>query len=136
MDDFVVTKLAVDISVNVPREDWIDYLTKYSDIFSGDYIGYWGYGHRLRNGDQKIGWIVLESDAQQVMESRGREAENCFRDKLPMPEGCHLLDETAAIRAYIEGVKKWGVDWFEEKGDAGTYDIAIQLALLGEIRYG
>lgn len=34
-----------------------------------------------------------------------------------------------------EGVKRRGVHWYEE-GDGNDYDIALQMALLGEVRYG
>ena len=65
-----------------------------------------------------------------------KKAERAFKSGKPLPENYYRLDEAAAVRAYVEGCKRWGADWFESKGDATTYDVVIQLALLGEIRYG
>jgi hypothetical protein len=39
------------------------------------------------------------------------------------------------IKAWIEGAKKWGIDWFHD-GDASRWDYAIQMALFGEQVYG
>lgn len=58
-----------------------------------------------------------------------------FESNDKLPEGWYYLDEGMAIRAYIEGCKRWGAAWFED-GDGTSYDVVIQLALLGEIRYG
>lgn len=138
-EEFVVEKVTMEVEIKVPKEDWIDFLIKYSDIFGHDYIGYWGYGYPLKVRDERIGWIVVEYNDDEDSgdcEKRGEGAVRCFRDRLPLPERCHLLDKAAAIKAYVEGCKKWGPNWFEEKGDANTYDVVLQLALLGEIRYG
>jgi hypothetical protein len=35
----------------------------------------------------------------------------------------------------VEGVKRWGESWYVD-GDGPRYDVAVQLALLGEERYG
>ena len=134
-------KATAEVEVNVPREDWIDYLTKEVDIFMRGYCGYWLRGVKR---DEKLGWLVWEDDEihSQGEEPKLKAALAAWKAGKPLPQGepgCqrwYRLDEAAAVKAYVEGVKLWGVNWFEEKGDACTYDVAIQMALLGEIRYG
>ena len=53
----------------------------------------------------------------------------------PLPKGWFRLDREAALRAWEEGIKRWGVGWYEHT-DSNREDVVIQLALLGEIRYG
>ena len=45
------------------------------------------------------------------------------------------LDRAAALRAWEEGAKRWGVAWYEDV-DANREDVVVQLALLGETKYG
>ncbi len=129
------TKMKISLEVDVPEEDWIDFLTKHNDIFSRNYSGYWlrGVEH-----DPYLGWLCWEDDEQH---RRGDEpyresAIACWKDGAMLPEGWYRLNKEMAMKAYSVGVVKWGEDWFEDKGDAGTYDVVIQLALLGEVRYG
>jgi len=56
---------------------------------------------------------------------------------IEFPNGWYRLDEAAAVRAYLAGVRRWGEKWDEHQYcDGRWYDIAVQLALLGEVRYG
>lgn len=122
--------------IEVPQEDWIDYLTKYPDIFSGDYCGYWMRGVER---DDKLGWLCWEHGddwADYDQEPSRDAAVLAWKSGTPPPLGWHYLNEDAAVKAYVAGCQRWGIDWFDEKGDVGTYDVAIQLALLGEVRYG
>lgn len=65
-----------------------------------------------------------------------REAKRCYGGAHDgnLPKGWYLLDRNTAIRAWCEGVKRWGMDWYEEV-DAEREDVVVQLALLGEVRY-
>lgn len=133
------TKKVIKVEVEVPQEDWIDYVTKEVDIFMTGYIGYWGRGYPVEVRGEQVCWIVVEfedHETRKQLDKMGEEAVRCFRDGLPMPERCHVLDEKMAIKAFEEGCKKWGADWFEDKGDANTYDWVLQQAMLGEQRYG
>lgn len=146
----------VTYGVMVPRKSWVEYLTLHSDIFSSDYIGYWAYGERpvIPDGDlDRTRWLVFENEGVPSMATRSG-AQACLARydaakaaalaarepvKSPdefLPNGVFLLDAEAAIRAYTLGCAKWGADWFDRKGDALTYDVVIQLALLLEVRYG
>ncbi len=52
-----------------------------------------------------------------------------------LPERWFRINRFVALRAWEEGVKKWGVDW-QDHTDSTREDIVLQLALLGELRYG
>jgi hypothetical protein len=121
--------LTVDVN-----DDWIEYTMRYSDIFSSSCAGYWLRGVAL--GPQ--GWLVWEDDdkCQSGQEPNREIAMKAWElDANPLPEHWFRLDRAAAIRAWEEGVKRWGVDWYEE-ADAQREDVVLQLALLGEVRYG
>lgn len=128
-------------TMRVPGE-WIDFLTKYSDIFRTDHSGYWMYGVSIDNGDgctPEGGWLAYEhgDDARPTEEEEGM-VENAHQDGEPLPERWFLIDKAFAIKAYVEGAKKWGLDWYDERkdNDATTYDWVVQMAALGEARYG
>lgn len=112
---------------------WIEYLTKYPDIFDSNRAGYW-----LRGVEHNItGWLVWEDDEKCKPGDEPNRAEALREWMLgnPLPEHWYRLDRAAAIRAWEEGVKRWGVDWYEE-ADSTREDVVVQLALLGEVRYG
>lgn len=113
---------------------WVEYLTRYPDIFGRQYAGYW-----LRGVDRhsKRGWLCWEDDEQhrQGEEPDRVEALRAWSHGGTLPQGWYCLDRAAALRAWEEGVKRWGVDWYEQT-DANREDVVVQLALLGEIRYG
>lgn len=113
--------------------DWISYLTQYNDIFGHGYAGYWLRG--VERDDN--GWLCWEDDEQHACgeEPNLVEALEAWRSDMPLPKGWFRLDHAMALRAWEEGVKRWGVDWYEDT-DADREDTVLQLAMLGEIRYG
>lgn len=114
---------------------WVDYLTKYPGIFGRQYAGYWLRGVERHT---ERGWLCWEDDEQhrQGEEPDREEALEAWRSGDPaLPKGWYRLDSAAALRAWEEGVKRWGVDWYEQT-DANREDVVVQLSLLGEIRYG
>jgi hypothetical protein len=121
----------VSIKVDVDPE-WIDFVTRYNDIFRQSYIGYWAYGVQVKGG-----WLVYEQAAhdRRPTELEIEDAAGAYESRQSLPEDWHLLDRDAAIRAWAEGVRRSGVDWYKN-GDANDYDVAIQRALLGEVKYG
>ncbi len=124
-------KTQVSFEIEVPQEDWIDYLTKHNDIFMSSYCGYWLHG--VSHRDDK--WLVVEDD-ERSPERDAAEHKRFAAGMVPSPPYM-VIDKDMAIKAYTEGVKKWGLDWMDsEHGDANGYDVVIQLALLGEVRYG
>lgn len=131
-----IIKVTVTIDVTVDPE-WIDYITQNPDIFMRDYCGYWMYGMER---DKELGWLAHEHDETRTTTQVARSPEYNqivadWRAGKPLPESWYRLDKAACVKAWAEGVKIYGVDWYEN-GDANTYDCAIQMALLGELRYG
>ena len=120
--------------IEVPREDWIDYLTQCNDIFKSVYCGYWLRGVERTKAR---GWLVWEDDEEHATgkEPNRKEALAAWRAGKALPAGWFRLDEAMAVKAYHEGIKLWGEGWFETHGDADGYDIALQMAMLGELRY-
>jgi hypothetical protein len=127
--------VSVTFELKVPVSTWIDYLTKSFDIFQTNYCGYW-----LRGIDKdESGWLCWEDDEKCYFgdEPFRAEALTAWKNKSKLPEKYFMLDKALAIRAYIEGVKKWGMDWMDSPNtDSTTYDVVIQLAMFGEVRYG
>ena len=111
---------------------WVEYLTRYTDIFGRQYAGYWLRGVER---DDERGWLCLEYDERGREPPYRIEALAAWRAGEKLPPGWYRLDRAAALRAWEEGVKRWGVDWYRQT-DAGREDEVIQLSLLGEIRYG
>jgi len=125
-------QLTVEIDKN-----WVDYLTQHNDIFGGSYAGYWLRGVEHDDADDGKGWLCWEDDEKCRHGEEPNREMAIYEWKLgnPLPEHWFRLDRAAAIRAWEEGVKRWGVDWYEET-DSTREDVVVQLALLGEIRYG
>lgn len=125
----------VELELKIPN-DWIRFVTEWTDGFIHGCYGYWARGIERENG---LGWLVWVDDEKS---SRGEEplrdeALAALRTRSPMPKGWLLFDRDFAIRAYVEGAKRWGVDWYNgPKSDANRYDIAVQLAAFGEHRFG
>jgi len=115
-------------------EFWINYVTQCSDLFLTSYAGYWlrGVEH-----DNERGWLVWEDDekCRHGKEPQSKEALAAWRSGAELPPHWFRIDRSTALRAWEEGVKRWGVGWYED-ADAASYDIVLQLALLGEERYG
>lgn len=113
---------------------WVKYLTQSGDIFHQMYAGYWlrGIEH-----DSARGWLCWENDEKSRMgEEPDREAAKAaWAAERPLPAGWHRLNKVMAVQAWIEGIKRWGVDWYKHS-DANCEDYVVQLALLGENRYG
>ena len=127
-------KHAMTIFVDV-EPGWVDYLTRYTDIFHPHYAGYWlrGVDHHADLG--WLCWELVDEESRPGEEPNLDEAVRAWRAGEPLPERWYRLDRLAALHAWEEGVKKWGVDWYDQT-DSTREDVVVQLALLGEIRYG
>lgn len=115
--------------------NWVDYIIKDVGIFLTSCAGYW-----LRGVEKDIdggGWLVWEDDekCKWGKEPDREEALRAWRANESLPPHWFRLDLAAALKAWEEGVKRWGVDWYEQV-DARREDVVVQLALLGEVRYG
>jgi hypothetical protein len=104
-----------------------------NDMFMTSYIGYWAYGTEY---DEQLGWLVFEHAAAAFDAPRKtpKTVLAAWQAGEKLPEGWHRLDKETITRAWAEGVKHSGVNWFED-GDANDYDVALQMAILGEVRY-
>lgn len=126
-------KISVTIDVEVDP-DWIEFCTsKYADVFMLGHCGYWMCGVKH---DDKLGWLVsVNLDDCGTVSQQSKQAIKAWKAGETLPEGWHCLNEGLAIKAYEAGVKRYGVNWYED-GDADTYDFAIQMAMFGEVVYG
>lgn len=134
-------KVTVTLDVEVDPI-WIEFCTsKYVDVFIYGYCGYWMCG--MEHNDT-LGWLCYEYDwggdepqpIDQVRESPQYPAiVKSWEAGETLPPHWFRLNEELAIKAWAEGVKKYGINWFED-GDANTYDNVLQLTLLGELVYG
>ena len=84
-----------------------------------------------------LGWLVAEMDESERYPGKHEteRVEALWRAGAPLPARWYRLDLAAAMRMWEEGVKHWGVDWYEQC-DGPREDVVLQLSLLGEIRYG
>ena len=100
-------------------------------------ISYWATWYESKSGDF---WYLFEHGGEMDPPRKGE-------DGTPWVDGhdvCrvgmkgsrwHLLDEEALIRSYHVGEILRGVVW-TESADSNFYDVILQLAILGEDRYG
>ena len=146
-DEFKDIKVKVEIDVIVDP-GWITQITHYVDIFGSGYVGYW-LRRVNKSGDPTLGQLVWEFEDDSRTKDLGfidqldEDVENelhvaaglAWKDRQPLPPHYFVLNLDAAKKMWVEGVKKFGLDWYEN-GDANTYDYVIQMALLGECKYG
>lgn len=124
------------LEVEVPLE-WVKFVTDWLDGFASNVYGYWARGV-LQEHDS---WLVWEDDekCRHGKEPNREVAVRAFHQtrNAPLPPKWFRFDQALAIRAYVEGVKLWGLNWYNSpKTDAIRYDVAIQMALFGEVKYG
>lgn len=159
LKDLPSVKVVAQLEVEIPG-DWLSMCTMWPDILMTSYIGYWARGVER---DDKLGWLLweFEDDSERCdellrnsgvsfLEQLDREDEEEFhaaavkawRAGEPLPPHYFRLDREAAVRAYL-AMLKWpagkmvegGINWYEN-GDASSYDVGVQLALFGEVKYG
>lgn len=121
------------------RGEWVENVALNVDAFVS--IGYWGMGIRAERAPGA--WLVFEHEGPHDFGSRSEIWDHAnavaaaFDRGEPLPAGWYLLDHAAAERAYALAERKWGEKWEDgPHGDALGYDVVLQAALLGEVRYG
>lgn len=131
-------KLLTDVERAKLRDEYINDVALNVDQFRTECSGYWARGVLFVKA-RGLGWLVWEDDESHL---NGEEPERSTAVRLwrhgatvSLPSGWHAWNREAAIGAYAIGERLWGEDWYE-KGDANSYDAVMQLALLGEVRYG
>lgn len=131
----VMVTMTVDVEVD-PM--WVEHVTGgpegMCDVFLQGYSGYWmeGIDH-----DEKLGWLAYEFAAEDrhCTKRERAQATSAWKAGQPLPKHFHALNLEAAKKTWVEGAKKYGMDWFEN-GDGISYDCAVQLGLLGDVVYG
>jgi hypothetical protein len=117
------------------REEYINDVALNVDQFRMQCSGYWARGVRFVKAR---GWLVWEDDESHL---HGEEPERAEAVRLwrlgadrTLPSGWYVWNREIAKEAYATGERLWGESWYEH-ADANSYDIVMQLALLGEVRY-
>lgn len=134
-----MSKVNVSFEVEVDKM-WIDTCTKYNDIFMPSTSGYWMRGMEHSN---KLGWLCYEFEySRKAPQPYIVEASPEYKDIVKawkagekLPDHWYRLNKETAIKAWAEGVKRYGVDWYQYT-DGTRDDVVIQMALLGDIVYG
>ncbi len=129
--------VTMSLTAEVPKEYWIDLLVESNDMFDDMYCGHW---LRTVEWDAKRGHLAWEDDGKHDIEKEPKRKQALASwhkgEDEPLPKGWYRLDQRAAIKAFCEGVKLWGLEWMEgEHNDSRGYDVVIQMALLDEHRY-
>lgn len=139
----ITTRLGMTMSVKAKVEfeidvdqDWIDMLVHGSSVFATNQCGYWMYG---MEHSHVLGWLCFEHDEETIgtvsSNPEYKHIVKLWKEGKPLPEKWFRLNLDAATKAYAEGCKRAGINWYEHS-DATEYDIVIQMVLLGEVRYG
>lgn len=112
---------------------WIEFCTKDRDVFGASCCGSFLFGI---DQDNSLGWLVYEHEEKVSIDKvpNEKKAIAAWRAGKPLPRGYYRLDLDAAKKAWIEGIKWRGVEWFAN-GDAIAYQYAIQRALFEDERY-
>lgn len=120
-------KVSFTHEVEIP-ESWISFCL--GEVFERRYCGYWLFGFEY---DAILGWLTYESDSRPTDDDAAPALRQFQTGKVDLAHW-QILNRDVAIKAYIEGVKRFGEAWYE-KAYASDYDVVIQLALLGEVKY-
>lgn len=92
-----------------------------------------------QDGWQYLVYIHEEEPAGFDREKRGNLIDRAgakLRAGRKLPKHFYLINRTVAICIYTEGVKAFGLSWFDApETDRFRYSNVIQMALFGEIRY-
>jgi hypothetical protein len=135
MTEKIMTAITMQVEVDA---GWIEFVTGGSegfvDVFFGGHSGYWMEG--IEHSPSR-GWLAYEFGAEDHHATDDEKEKAIFAfmvgDKLP--EHFHALNLETAKKSWVEGVKREGLEWYEN-GDGCTYDCALQFALLGSLVYG
>ena len=128
-------KMTVEVEIIVD-EEWINFVTMHNDIFMTDHCGYWLSGMEQ---EDDLGWLVYESGEDDenaqiaFLKPEYKKVVKDWKNGKTLPKKWMRLNRDVAIKAWVEGVKKYGVDWYENS-DANSYDYVIQMAILGELK--
>ena len=117
-------------------DKWVQHATQAPDLFFRSCCGYWLAGMEQTKAR---GWLCYEFDDRTTAEAVMAHPDYpdivaAWRAGRELPARWYRLDKAAATRAFVEGIKRGGVKWAQAGSDAE--DAAVQMALLGALRYG
>jgi hypothetical protein len=108
------------------------------DLVSRSYCGYWLRRVATLPNGASIAWEQGESsDEVLVADEDGERFARLYRkgSSPTLPKRFFIIDSAVARSAYEIGERLWGKNWMYE-ADANHYDVVMQRALLGVVRYG
>lgn len=130
-------KILLDSKFNVDKEaydSFVDFVARWVDIFSSDYVGYWAYGEPV--GDADCQYLLYDmADDRKPTGEESAAAVAAYRAKAELPEHWYAMDLDTAHKITVAGLTKFGENFLDEY-DGDRLDSAVQLALLGEVVYG
>lgn len=127
------------LTVDIP-DTWFEFVGS-SDLFFHSYCGYWMHGCAF---DPALGWLACEIGDRGLPSDEDEAAAHAMWQKSEtgmgpideLPDGWIRIDREVARRAYVEGVKQYGLGWYDApRTDANTYDRLIQMVVFGKQRY-
>lgn len=138
MGDVTITRLqkpaTIEIRIKVDSS-YVDFIMQSTDIFGRYYSGYWACG---MEHNPRLGWLLFEhGDEVKPPREVPEKILRAWRDGDDLPKRWYRVDRATALLAFAEGVKLWGATWTTDNNVDGTrYDVALQRALFGTVRYG
>lgn len=120
---------------------FVNYFVLSVELFRDNYCGYWLRREAKLEIDGALAVLAaeVEDDSREgikALDALSEKVTALALAKEPLPAGWFLIDRALGERAYAIGERRWGEDWFDDRGDADTYDVVIQVALLGKVTYG
>lgn len=142
------------IPITVPA-DFYDTWLNHNDLFMYSHCGdYWRHlasdrsdptkGHlawdfeqdeKIQDYMEEKGVSFIDSLSQEDEDAYHKPAIEAWKAGLPLPPHYYAINKDVCTRAYIEGVKKSGTNWYEN-GDADDYNCAFQRAVYGKVIFG
>ena len=139
--------VTVTVAVTVPPDEVDDFaeLLTGNDDHCGDLLlrgfsGWWLIGvEHLKLPDGSWAWLVRD-ELDDDVGSAGDDAATATAIAQAgddLPDGYFLVNRATAVEVLRLGVERYGSpDFYDGTADYGDIDNAVQLALLGEVRYG
>lgn len=123
-------KLEIEIPDDLLKQ-WLEYLLDDGGAFQRSTSGYWLYGAKQHTDGS---WLAYEQGDDRLPRVLLSTTAASWRDVgMELPPRFFVLDKAFAIRAFAEGVKRGGLEWWQ---DGPSADAAVQMAMFGELRYG
>lgn len=103
------------------------------------YIDHWAapvYENDVQCANEEGLLIVERDEVEEDDETSIIKAVKAWRAKKKLPRYFHAITREVCLKAYLEGVRLYGVKWHEHPDcDMHTYDMAFQHALLPSNRW-